>query len=387
MLVGHVGRVEPHFIGGWAADTEAPDSVVDVIVYIDGKRASRLSCDVFREDLLDLKIYGEGSHGFASHISPPLPLHLLDRVTVRFARTGAALPDGDRPIRGAAALQAILVTAPGRSGTTVLMSRLSRSPQICIAEAHPFEVRQVSYWSTVVRTLGGEADYQRSMHPDQLEGDGFKVGANPFSHADYIDVFQTRELEAEYYRAYVPQLLQDLAHRMIEEYYLRLRDDQAKQEAIFFAEKSNNLDRQTREFARTLFPDLKEIVLIRDPRDLLCSHLSYFNRQPDAVTEEITEAAHELMRIKREESDRVLFVGYEAMILDAGTTTARIAAYLGVDSFDALDSDRERSAFEVHGTSASPKASIGRWRSQLSKKQRSWCNGRWSEFLSEFEYS
>ena len=56
MLVGHVGRVEPDFIGGWAADTEAPDSVVDVIVYIDGKRASRLACDVFREDLRDLKI-------------------------------------------------------------------------------------------------------------------------------------------------------------------------------------------------------------------------------------------------------------------------------------------------------------------------------------------
>src|SRR4029077_14208930 len=128
-------------------------------------------------------------HGFAWHISPPLPLHLLDRVTVRFARTGVVLPDGDRPFRGAA-LRPVLVTAPGRSGTTVLMSRLSRSPQICIAEVHPFEVRQVSYWSTVVRTLSGEADYQRSMHPDQLEGVGFKVGSNPFSQPDYVDVFR-----------------------------------------------------------------------------------------------------------------------------------------------------------------------------------------------------
>ncbi len=384
MLVGHVGRVEPDFIGGWAADTEAPDSVVDVIVYIDGKRASRLACDVFREDLRDLKIYGEGRHGFAWHISPPLPLQLLDRVTVRFAHTGAALPDGDRPIRGGA-LRPILVTAPGRSGTTVLMSRLSRSPQICIAEVHPFEVRQVSYWSTVVRTLSGEADYQRSMHPDQLEGDGFKVGSNPFSHADYVDVFRTRELVAEYFRTYAPQQLQDMALRMIGEYYLRLRDDQAKG-AIFFAEKNNNLDRPTRAFARTLFPDLKEIVLIRDPRDLLCSHLSYFSREPDAVTREITQASRELTRIKREESDRVLFVGYEEMILDAGTTTERIAAYLGVDSVDPLDSDRERSAFEVHGTSASPKASIGRWRSQLSEEQRSWCTTNWEGFLAEFGF-
>ena len=41
------------------------------------------------------------------------------------------------------------------------------------------------------------------MNPDRLEGDGFKVGANPFSHGDYVDVFRERALEAEYFRTHV----------------------------------------------------------------------------------------------------------------------------------------------------------------------------------------
>ena len=386
MLTGHVGRIEADVIGGWAADTDAPDVVVDVIIYIDGKRAARVSCDRYRPDLHDLQIYGEGHHGFEWRISPPFPLQMLDRVTVRFASSGALLPDGERILHGASRPRAILVTAPGRSGTTVLMSRLSHSPQICIAEAHPFEVRQISYWSTVVETLTGKADYERSMNPDRLEGDGFKVGANPFSHGDYVDVFRERALEAEYFRTYVPEQFRDFARRMIGEYYLRVADDRQKERAVFFAEKNNNLDRTTRMFARSLFPDLREVVVIRDPRDLLCSQLSYFHRAPDGAIDDITQASHELLRIKREESDRVLFVRYEDMILDAEATIARLADFLGVNSFYVVGDEREKSAFKVHGTSASPEASIGRWKSQLSGEQRTRCTSNWRAYLAEFEY-
>jgi hypothetical protein len=266
------------------------------------------------------------------------------------------------------------------------MGRMSLSPQICIAEQHPYEVRQISYWSTVVGTLAAGADFERSTHPDRLEGDGFKVGSNPFSHANYADVFRTGELESEYFRTFVPGQLRDMARTIIEEYYLRLRNDQAKPRAVFFAEKNNNLHRRTRNFACTLFPDLKEIVLIRDPRDLLCSQLSYFRREPDLVLRQITEASHELLRIKRDESDRVVFVKYEDMILEGGPALTRLAEYLGIEPYQVIDDASEKSAFEVHGTSASPEASIGRWKSQLPAEQQSWCTSNWERFLAEFGY-
>jgi hypothetical protein len=268
-----------------------------------------------------------------------------------------------------------------------MMGRLSLSKQICVAEKHPYEIRQISYWATVVATLAGVADFEHSMHPDRLEGDGFKVGSSPFSHPNYADVFQTAELGTEYFRAYVPGQLRDVAHRVIEEYYIRLRGDQGKPHAGFFAEKNNNLLQRTRNFARALFPDLKEIVLIRDPRDLLCSQLSYFRREPDLAVRQITEAVYELLRTKRDESDRVVFVRYEDMILDAEPTLARLADHMGIERFRTPDDAKERSEFEAHATSESPESSIGRWRLQLSEEQRSSCTASWAEFLAEFGYS
>lgn len=387
MLVGHVGRIEPGVIGGWAADTEAPDAVVDVIVYVDGKRVARVACDRFRQDLQDLREYGEGRHGFEYHMSPPLPFHVLDRVTVRYARSGVILPDGKKRIERPERLGAILVTAPGRSGTTLLMSRLSRSPQICVGETHPFEIRMISYWATAVRVLSGKSDYERSMHPDHLEGDGFKVGSNPFSHSDHANVFRNKVLSDEYFSTYVPDQLLDLAHHMIDEYYQRVKDDQQKNSAVFLAEKTNNLDRSTRTFARALYPDLKEIVLIRDPRDLLCSHLAYFRRETEEVVRQISEAAAELMRIRHNESGRVAFVRYEDMVSAPERTYRQVADYLGVGPFGELADASETPRFRVHGTSASPEASIGRWKEELSENQRSLCMEYLTSLMSEFGYA
>ena len=245
----------------------------------------------------------------------------------------------------------------------------------------------MSYWSTVVRTLAGAADYERSMHPDRLEGDGFKVGANPFSHPDYVDVFRTRELESEYFQTYVPEQLGDLARKVIGEYYLRIKEDRQKPDAIFFAEKTNNLDRPTRICARALFPNLKEVVLIRDPRDLLCSHMSYFGSKPDVAIQEINQSSCELMRIKREEPNRTLFIRYEDVILDAEPTLARLACYLGIGPLHLPNDTQENSVFRVHGTSASPQASVGRWRSELTSDQKDLCMTNWSEFLISFGYN
>jgi hypothetical protein len=386
MLVGHVGRITPEVIGGWAADTEALDAVVDVIIYVDGKRAARVTCDRYREDLRDLGIYGEGRHGFEHQISPPLPLHLIDRVTVRFADSGMVLPDGERAMRRDASLGAILVTAPGRSGTTLLMSRLSRSPQICVAEAYPFEVRLISYWATAVKVLSAGPDYERSTHPDGLQGDGFKVGSNPFSHSDYTDAFRTRNLESEYFATYVPNQLLDVARTAINEYYQRIKDDRQKHGAVLLAEKNNNLDRSTRTFARDLFSGMKEIVLVRDPRDLLCSHVSYFRRGAEEAIREITDACSELLRIKHERDDNVLFIRYEDMVLEPARVVAQLSSHLHLDPFSVTTDAREISEFKVHGTSSSPESSIRRWVSQLPEEQRTWCTSNWCDLLTEFRY-
>lgn len=385
-FVGHVGRIEPDFIGGWAADTANPESIIDVVVYIDGNRVAQVSCGEFRQDLLELKVYGRGHHGFRHNFATPVPMDLLDRITVRFAQTGAIVPNGEKILPGGETITPILVTAPGRSGTTLMMSRLSLSPQICVAETPPYEVRLISYWATVVKTLSAEADYEHSTHPDKLEGDGFMIGSNPFSHSEYRGVFLRRELENEYFGRYVTQRLSDTARALIREYYHRIKVDRQKASAIFFAEKNNNLHRPTREFARAVFPNLKEIVIVRDPRDLFCSQLSYFRNDPDRLLDDMAGAAGELIRIKKEEAAHLTVVKYEDMILDTKHVLQDLSCYLGVGPFPPPEETREQSVFSVHATSKTPEASVGRWRSDLSSELKSACASIFEQFISEFGY-
>jgi Sulfotransferase domain len=167
---------------------------------------------------------------------------------------------------------------------------------------------------------------------------------------------------------------------------LRISSDQQKPEAVLFAEKNNNLSGDVRLFARTLFPDLKEIVLIRDPRDLLCSQLSYFRRNDAEAIQEITGASRQILRIKEEEAHRVSFVKYESLIIDPANTSQQLADHLNIAQLPLINSVKEASAFKVHGTSGSPEASIGRWRNQLPEDQQRWCGANWTHFLETFGY-
>ena len=224
------------------------------------------------------------------------------------------------------------------------------------------------------------------MHPDNLEGDGFKVGSNPFSHRAFAAAFRTPELKTEYFKTYSPREAQDFARKMIMEYYLRLKDDQGKDKAIFFAEKANNLVRSMRVFTRLLFADTKEIVLVRDPRDLLCSHRSYFGSEPTRAFHDITRATAELLRTKQEDSPSILFIRYEDMISDEARVSAQLKTFLAVEQFQNPDQVREKSVFDVHSTSKSPEASIGRWQAELSPEQRAECAKNWGAFMTEFQY-
>ncbi len=77
---------------------------------------------------------------------------------------------------------------------------------------------------------------------------------------------------------------------------------------------------------------------------------------------------------------------YEDMILDGSSALARLAGYIGIEPLQRLDEGREKSMFEVHGTSPSPEGSIGRWKAHLSPELQNSCIAEWEDFLAEFAY-
>lgn len=386
MLVGYVDQMTASAVNGWAADTDAPASPVSVLIYVDDRRIATVTCDRERPDLHvrdDLK--GHLAHGFRFEFSPPLDLDRVGQVSVRFQASGELLTDGQRPGNKRRNLVPILVTAPGRSGTTFLMNRLSQSPAICLVEVPPFEVRLLAYWSTVYRTLTSGPDFARSTDPGRLEGDGFRIGSNPFSHTDYVNAFNIRSLGAEYFGRFSSDAIANFIRATIDEYYARIQDDQGKNKALYFAEKGNNLYRPARTISRILYCEMKEIVIIRDPRDVFCSHMAYFRQGSEKAFNDLSFSCEELLRIFRSSSGQEFYLKYEDMISGNPDVFRKLSDFLAVPDLGHGNMQKETAIFQVHATSKSPTDSVGRWRSLPADDARR-CNAVWKEFLDQFGY-
>jgi hypothetical protein len=282
-------------------------------------------------------------------------------------------------------MTSILVTAPGRSGTTLLMGLLARSPAIVAAELVPYELRLLSYYSAAFQVLTAPADLEKSTHPDRLEGDGFHIGFNPFHAPQYLPAFRDRATLLEYYQTYVPERTLAFMREMVCGYYTRLAADKAKPDARYFAEKGNNLHAPTRAFTRRLFPDMRELVIVRDPRDVLCSHMAYFSSPPEKGFSQLTHAGRQLLAIAAAAQPDTHILKYEDMVAADPACFAAMSAFLDTP-VEPETGARPGEVFRRHGTSISPAASVGRWRTNLSEALRARCASEWGVFLAAFGY-
>jgi hypothetical protein len=389
VLQGFVDHISRERVQGWAADTDRPDEPVEILIHADGQRLARLRCDRPRADLARLSGFGRGNHGFRLDLRGELPAALETRITVRFAATGETLAAGEAVLAseaGSAGLAPVLVTGLARSGTTLLMRRLAGFPQICLAELAPFEVRLLSYYATAHRILTAPGDFDASTHPDRLEGDGFFVGFNPFHSEHYQPAFQEARQHRELFRGFAAARVRDAFRDTIREYYARLSADQGKPAVRYFAEKGNNLDEGTRRFTRLVFPETREVVLFRDPRDQLCSYRSWFHLSHEAAFAMISDGCASLLRIREQRAASVLFLRYEDLVADPAGSLATLAGFLGLPAPGGADAAAERAMFGDHGTSASPADSVGRWRTELTAEEIDQCDRAWSGTLEALGY-
>ena len=387
---GRVDVVSREGVSGWAGCLDEPDATIDVIVFANGQRVARVRCDQPRPDLAKMRVRGNAPHGFRFAFTSRLPEDLEIRISVRFADSGETLGNGDVQLpvaSGGARLAPILVTAPGRSGTTMLMERLGRCNEVVVANSHPYEIRMLSYYATAYHVLTSPADLNRSTHPDKLEGNGFFVGFNPFSDETYKAAFQAQARHVEFYSSYVPSEILGGFRNIIMEYYLQNKDDSGKKGAAFFAEKNNNLDLIPRTFARTMFGRVKEIVLLRDPRDLYLSRRSYFKHvAPRTVLQEVRWACTQLREIYREATSDMIFVKYEDIIHGHMGEMRRLSDFLGFDFYSGDTSLERKNRFTEHATSGSAALSVGRWREQMSVEEIGAFDESAAEFFQLFGY-
>ncbi|HVC61802.1 MAG TPA: sulfotransferase [Acetobacteraceae bacterium] len=389
MQTGHVDRYDCHCILGWAADTDHPDMRLELRIMVNGTEHGRIVADQPRDGLRQRGIYGDGAHAFEYRFDPPLsPLRGYD-VVVRFLETPIDVPNGRFRIEPERAqdftLRPVLVSATGRSGTTLLMRRLGNAPEIVIADSYPFEMKLLTYYAHALEVLTTASSVKDQTSLADLTFNLHQLALNPFHHPELERLYPERAMLYQFFGRRTAARISMAFRDIIDEFYHDMRAFAQKFTARFFAEKCDVFT-PARNFARLVYQGVKEILLVRDPRDIHCSRRAFWHDSPENSLQNLLTVQAALLPIRRADAGAILVVRYEDLVQQPADTMSRIAAYLELGHSLKPDPDGERAIFSGHGTSADPAASIGRWKHELSAEDRVSLSRGLKPFLQEFGY-
>jgi len=340
--------------------------------------------DIVREGLGDvIGQPGNDAHAFVYEFHPPLSMFREYRLEVRVAGTSELLPSGARTIHAIRAQRAMLapivITSRGRAGTTLLMRLLSGHPEVVVAEAYPYEIELMSYYVTALHVMGSPSFDEAPDKPDMAEAAlaSCAIGGNPWNVPALHRIVGGDELERMFAES-VTRHFSSLFRNIVLDYYGIVARKSDKREARFLAEKCG-LNENVRHGIRGVMGEVKEIVLMRDPRDFLCSARSYWKLPDQQILPMMDDVYRAYAALALQAEDDILLVRYEDLVGDQARTLERIADFIGLTERFAQRETTD--LFRRHGTSTTPLNSIGRWRTELGPAEREDCERRFGVFM------
>ncbi len=372
-------------------DTARPDAVLEISVTVDGHEYRRCAANGFRANLKEtLGERATGLYAFDLNFDPRLSPFRQHVVSVNVAGyPNQTLPRHERVIPAATVSRSsrapLLVTSTGRSGTTLLMSELLRHPQIVVADSYPYEIKLISYYASAFRALASEADRERSTHPDHMFSaeNQYRIGHNPYNSTGLCGIVKDGARMAAFHEEVVPSAFARTFRELIDGYYDIIADDGGKADARFFAEKCD-IAEAAREGARMLYSPVREVVLVRDPRDLLCSAKAFWKFSTEEALRTLETTLPRLTDISCTGGSDVAVVRYEDLIHDPVNARDRMYRFVGVDSIEPASPGKE--LFGIHGTSRDAAASVGRWAQDLTPSEIDRCDDLFADYLEHFGY-
>jgi sulfotransferase family protein len=384
------GRGAP---GGWSLDVRgaaagAQEPVTEVELSVFGTRLRRVPCD--------------SSHRFYATLGAlDLPADFELRVEAVLAgaqRAAIGLIRGSRaPLTTTftARLQPLMVTGPGRAGSTIFMQMLGAHPQIAAHPPFDEEARVATYWVDVLRALARPQSWMRQIAPAGPLNDAWWLGdAHPAPRR-----LRSQPLQ-EWLAGQVVEDIAAFAQARIEAVYTQIQAGPGESGARFFAEKVRN--DVVSDLLWELYPAAREVVLVRDPRDVLVSILATTRKRgvqpgPDDphawVGDEFTDRIMAVLESWRRRADQVLLVRYEDLMLRPRETLAEVLGYAGLgDDGEAVDAmlaaaGRRLPGMDEHRTSADVDSSIGRWRRELEPPLLAACEHSVADALTAWGYA
>jgi hypothetical protein len=297
-------------------------------------------------------------------------------------------------------IQPLMLNTIGRSGSTWLAGLLSSHPEVIGYRAMEYETRVATYWTSVLQALAQPRSYLSQIVPVNLETDrtwwlGDHATGTPHLADPALEGWLGKEAVEE---------IAALCQSRIEAFFERVAKEEQKQNPRFFLEKFL-LEPVVLDLLTEVFPGTKELVLVRDFRDVASSVLAFnrkrgylaFGRESvDSDAEYIRAIASPqavaLLRRWREREEQAHLVRYEDLLLEPEETLRAICEYVGIDSSekavaDTLDTARRRSPnMDHHRTAKDPEATVNRWVDDLDPDLIEVCAEALDEPLEAFGY-
>ena len=404
------GRAGPQYVlplGGWFLGRNAP---IESLA-ISGQRGDEVVVPVTepRPDIAAHAPYEgipwAGRCGFSATVSlAALPAVTDLTIRARFLDGTFAVVGGLRARRKRypaveSALSPVLVTTIGRTGSSWLVWLLGRHPELVAYRAFEYEPRIINYCMSAMTALTEPASYLQLVRGD-IYGPNWWLGQDHrYAHVahdpGFEDVLGSQHVETvvRYFGSRIGALYDEIAER------------EGKGGARYFVEKLLPVSRAP-DLVRELYPDTRELFLVRDPRDLLASVLAYnrkqgfpsFGREQVDTDEEyvrgpLSRDLGELLKAWNRRAADARLVRYEDLVRRPARTLSGICEYLDVDGSlaelvlqDAVTSQKE-GARTRHPTAPSPEASIGRWKTSLDPGLRTVAAEALEPFLEPLGYA
>ncbi len=430
MTLSEISAVEMHAVDGedlWGFHLDAPEAgavhdayAFDVRGWALGRRAKvtsvelkdgprllwRVPTQIARKELSGRYPLAEGTDaaGFFTIVNS-LNLSREFEVLVRArlddaSRVDLATLHGHRePLRTGfePGIDPLMVTTLGRTGSTILMKVLATHPDIVACPPFEHEPRVATYWLGVMTTLTDPVSYRRQINPTGSIDGTWWTGKEPPLPRRSKDARLAHWLDVD-----AVSQVAEFCQSRIEAVYREIAAGAGTPAPRFFAEKYR-VDRIP-EMMWELYPRAREVILVRDFRDMVASMFAYnvkrgregfrrdrFDDDAQYVVKQIKESVAALATAWEARRDSAHLIRYEDLVIDPENTIASLLRYLGLDADTHADamaaalSARDPET-EWHRTTPDPRASIGRWRDDLSEEARRACEQVLGPELRAFGY-
>lgn len=305
------------------------------------------------------------------------------------------------------ALQPLALTCLGRSGTTWIMRLLSEHPNIIVSGGYPYETLAAQYWIHLLKVISEPANPLESTPKLHY----FASKLNWIGHHPFYEFSHNYEGFSWFGIDYTEQVAA-FCQESIDQYYQNVAQTQGKTVSLasdkitYFAEKYHANFPHILQSLSELYSDFREIILVRDFRDVVCSMqafntkrnndgfgLEQYRKRQDFIYEFGNNSVKPLLERWREYSGKAHLIRYEDLIRFPIETLSAMFEYLGLEnSPEIINKILEKVSQDInqlrkHQTSSNPEASIGRWEYELSPELKAVCNDVFAEALREFGYS